>query len=211
MLLQWSVFIPLGLLLQIVSAFHFYLEGSQQKCFFQELGEGSLLVGKYEVKDVTLHPSSYHNKSQAGIRIGIHEINERELVQYGYGSNQFMYTSDRIGEYRICFKIHAKDSTYFRIRLSLDLTVGQSEIYESNITDALDGMTKKARMLNEQIYEIRLAQMMMRERETEFRYQSEMTNTKVIKYALVQLIVLVSTSIWQIVHLQGFFIKQKLV
>lgn len=48
------------------------------------------------------------------------------------------------------------------------------------------------------------------EREAEFRDQSETTNARVVRWSLVQLLVLGVTCAWQLTHLRAFFIKQKL-
>ena len=48
------------------------------------------------------------------------------------------------------------------------------------------------------------------EREAEFRDQSELTNSRVVRWTLVQLLVLGATCAWQLSHLRAFFIKQKL-
>ena len=50
----------------------------------------------------------------------------------------------------------------------------------------------------------------MKEREAEFRDQSEATNARVVRWTLVQLVVLGITCAWQLSHLRAFFIKQKL-
>ena len=50
----------------------------------------------------------------------------------------------------------------------------------------------------------------MQEREAEFRDQSESTNARVVRWTIIQIIVLVATCFWQLSHLRAFFIKQKL-
>jgi hypothetical protein len=48
------------------------------------------------------------------------------------------------------------------------------------------------------------------EREAEFRDQSEHTNSRVVRWTLIQLVILGVTCVWQLSHLRAFFIKQKL-
>lgn len=55
-----------------------------------------------------------------------------------------------------------------------------------------------------------LADWDLQEREAEFRDQSEATNARVIKWTLIQLVVLGVTCAWQLTNLRAFFIKQKL-
>lgn len=51
----------------------------------------------------------------------------------------------------------------------------------------------------------------IQEREAEFRDQSESTNSRVVRWTLIQLAVLGVTCAWQLTHLRAFFVKQKLV
>ena len=53
--------------------------------------------------------------------------------------------------------------------------------------------------------------MTLQEREAEFRDQSESTNSRVVRWTLIQLAVLGVTCAWQLTHLRAFFVKQKLV
>lgn len=50
----------------------------------------------------------------------------------------------------------------------------------------------------------------LQEREAEFRDQSESTNGRVIRWIVIQLVILGATCAWQLSHLRSFFIKQKL-
>ena len=50
----------------------------------------------------------------------------------------------------------------------------------------------------------------MQEREAEFRDQSETTNSRVVRWTIIQLVVLSAACAWQLSHLRSFFIKQKL-
>lgn len=51
---------------------------------------------------------------------------------------------------------------------------------------------------------------LLQEREAEFRDQSESTNARVVRWTLLQLVILGATCAWQLSHLRAFFIKQKL-
>lgn len=55
-----------------------------------------------------------------------------------------------------------------------------------------------------------LTQRKIQEREAEFRDQSETTNSRVVRWMVIQLIVLGATCAWQLSHLRSFFIKAKL-
>lgn len=54
----------LVLFLSIANAFHFYLTGGERKCFYKELSQGTLLVGKYEVEVFEPNTDSFQKASQ---------------------------------------------------------------------------------------------------------------------------------------------------
>jgi len=70
---------------------------------------------------------------------------------------------------------------------------------------------KRVRDLNNRIADIRREQSYQREREAEFRDQSELTNSRVVYWTLVQLVILGVTCLWQMRHLKHFFEAKKLV
>jgi len=57
---------------------------------------------------------------------------------------------------------------------------------------------------------VRAVLTIFQEREAEFRDQSETTNSRVVRWTIIQLVVLGVTCVWQLSHLRAFFIKQKL-
>merc|ERR1711939_1199392 len=74
----------------------------------------------------------------------------------------------------------------------------------------IQDIVKRVKDLNGRLQDIRREQVFQREREAEFRDQSETTNARVVRWTLVQLVVLGITCAWQLSHLRSFFIKQKL-
>lgn len=96
------------------------------------------------------------------------------------------------------------------MRLTLDLAIGETSAIESTDKGKLSEIAQKVRDLNGRLQDIRREQVFQREREAEFRDQSESTNARVVRWTLLQLIVLGVTCAWQLSHLRAFFIKQKL-
>jgi len=66
------------------------------------------------------------------------------------------------------------------------------------------------RDLNARLQDVRREQVFQREREMEFRDQSESVNGRVVRWTLIQMAVLGVTCAWQLSYLRAFFIKQKL-
>ncbi|RBA11899.1 hypothetical protein FPRO05_03349 [Fusarium proliferatum] len=96
------------------------------------------------------------------------------------------------------------------IKLTLDLVIGETNQIESSDKGKIQDITSRVKDLNARLADIRREQVFQREREAEFRDQSESTNARVIRWIIIQLIVLGITCTWQLSHLRSFFIKQKL-
>jgi len=96
------------------------------------------------------------------------------------------------------------------IKVEIDMAIGETSAIESTDKGTIADIVTKVRDLNGRLGDIRREQVFQREREAEFRDQSESTNSKIVRYTMVQLTVLGVTCAWQLSHLRSFFIKQKL-
>lgn len=97
-------------------------------------------------------------------------------------------------------------------RIFFDVVTGAAHDYvDSKSTKQVDALTLQVQNLNKKLQEIHFEQETMREREAVFRDQSESTNARVVRWTIVQLIVLIGTCVYQLRHLKGFFVKQKIV
>ncbi|TPX32257.1 hypothetical protein SmJEL517_g04562 [Synchytrium microbalum] len=76
---------------------------------------------------------------------------------------------------------------------------------------AISDLARRVRELNHRIAAVRREQQYQRVRESEFRDTSESTNSRVVNWALAQLVILRLTCLWQVRHLKSFFIDKKLV
>ncbi|TPX53337.1 hypothetical protein SeMB42_g00841 [Synchytrium endobioticum] len=101
--------------------------------------------------------------------------------------------------------------TMSRIKLHLDLTIGDDEAAAAKPKEVISDLARRVRELNHRVAAVRREQQYQRERESEFRDTSESTNGRVVNWALVQLVVLGLTCLWQLRHLKSFFIAKKLV
>lgn len=97
-------------------------------------------------------------------------------------------------------------------RIFFDIAIGSAHDYvDSKSTNQVDALTARVRSLNQKLQTINFEQEQIREREAVFRDQSEITNSRVVKWTIVQLIVLIGTCYYQLTHLKLFFVKQKIV
>jgi len=96
------------------------------------------------------------------------------------------------------------------IKFELDMAIGETSAIESSDKDKMSEVVKKVRDINARLQDVRREQIFQREREAEFRDQSEAVNGRVVRWTLIQLFVLGITCAWQLSYLRAFFIKQKL-
>ncbi|KAI1389490.1 emp24/gp25L/p24 family/GOLD-domain-containing protein [Hypoxylon trugodes] len=215
------VFLPFLMLGSVAHALYFYLDGTNSKCFFEELPKDTLVVGHYNAEEFDDNTQTWSKHDGISIYISVDEIfdnDHRVVSQKGSSSGRFTFTAADAGEHKICFTPSSSSGRpgwlsasqpNGGIRLTLDLAIGSSEI-ESTDKNKLVDISQRVRDLNARLLDIRREQIFQREREAEFRDQSESTNSRVVRWMVIQLVVLGITCAWQLSHLRSFFIKQKL-
>ncbi|KKY22948.1 putative transmembrane emp24 domain-containing protein 9 [Diplodia seriata] len=216
-------FLALAAWLVPVNALYFYMEGNGQKCFFEELPKDTLVVGHYNAEQWDEGLRAYTPNNNVQIYISVEEVfdNDHRVVSQRGASikGKFTFSAADAGEHRICFSpIGAATHSGWlssgqqagSIRFDLDLAIGETSKIESDDKDKMQDLQQKVRDLNARLQDIRREQVFQREREAEFRDQSESTNAKVVRWTLMQVAVLGVTCAWQLSHLRAFFIKQKL-
>jgi hypothetical protein len=145
--------------------------------------------------------------------------NDHRIVSNrGGSSGKFTFTSADSGDHKICFTpSHSTGASGWLggkslggVKLTLDLAIGATSSLESSDSGKITDLVQKVKDLNGKLMDIKREQVFQREREAEFRDQSESTNARVVRWTLIQLVVLGVTCAWQLSHLRSFFIKQKL-
>ncbi|KAL7273099.1 emp24p/erv25p-related protein [Rhizina undulata] len=198
---------------------YFYIDGSSPKCFFEELPKDTLVVGQFKAEEYNPNTQSFSINPQLAIQITVDETfdNDHRIVnQKGSSSGRFTFTTSDSGEHRLCFWASTTAASgWFSshpqgVKLHLDLAIGETGEIESKDKDKLADIVQRVKDLNSRLQDIRREQVFQREREAEFRDQSESTNARVVRWTLIQLGILGVTCVWQLSHLRAFFIKQKL-
>ncbi|TPX16921.1 uncharacterized protein E0L32_003483 [Thyridium curvatum] len=143
----------------------------------------------------------------------------RVVSNRGQAEGRFTFTAADAGEHKLCFTPSSNSgrSSWLSInnpnggvRFTLDLAIGETSAIESSDKSKIEDIAGRIRDLNARLNDIRREQVFQREREAEFRDQSESTNARVIRWIIIQLVILGGTCAWQLSHLRSFFIKQKL-
>ncbi|KAG0308365.1 emp24p/erv25p- protein [Dissophora globulifera] len=213
---RWSICL-LVLLSIVPSVFglYFYLEGSESKCFTEELPAETTVAGHYIAEKWHEDTQKFALDKDITIEIFVEEMPAANRVfNQKLGSDgKFKFTSAESGEHSIC--LSTTNSGWFsapKIRLTFDMEVTDSledalETAESGFSE----MAQRIRELNHKVGEIRREQAYLRDHEQEFRNKSEATNGHTVTWTIVQLIVLGITCAWQMRHLRGFFEARKMI
>jgi len=214
--------ITLSALLAPVQSLFFYIDGTTPKCFFEELPKDTLVVGHYSAEEYDENMKAWVKHDGLSIAISVDEVfdnDHRVINQKGSSSGRFTFTAADSGDHKICFTPSSTSGgqgwlsalhPMGGIKLTLDLAIGETSAIESTDKGKIQDIVQKVKDLNGRLADIRREQVFQREREAEFRDQSESTNARVVRWTLVQLVVLGITCAWQLSHLRSFFIKQKL-
>ena len=217
----------------IQGIFHFYTDAGARRCFYKELSQGTLLIGRYklEIFDEDAHEFySPLDKKNTGILIDVEEkfdTDHRVVHQKGSPRGQFTFSALESGEHRICLTPKSfykkrwldgggdhldalKDLKFKKSRIMVDFLIRDGEIFDTKHTNKVNTLTKQVNSLNDKLTDIRREQEFIREKEELFRDQSERTCERVIRWLIVQLGALVITCVYQMVALLSFFVKQKI-
>lgn len=227
--LVWLILVPLS----AANLVHFYADVGERRCFYKDLHQEVLLVGKYKME--ILQPDGQSemtyvtpvDKINTGVLIDVEETfdaNHRVVHQRGRSSGQFTFTALDAGEHRICITPRSfykkwsgsnndativKELKFKRARILLTFFIGDAEVLDSRRAGSVNSITDKINQLNDKLSDIKREQVFIREREESFRDLSELTNERVVKWSLIQLGALLLTGIYQLFTLQRFFIKEK--
>ncbi|KAI9787791.1 MAG: emp24p/erv25p- protein [Peltula sp. TS41687] len=220
----WASPLSLLILSSIIlpaQSLYFYIDGTTPKCFYEDLPKDTLVVGHYTAEEYVTDTKKYETHDSLNIFIAVEELfnhNHRVVSQRGSAKGKFTFTAADAGEHRICFTPSSTKSSGWLssgnpvggVKLSLDMAIGATSDIESTDKGKIQDIAGKVKDLNGRLMDIKREQIFQREREAEFRDQSESTNARVVRWTLVQLGVLAVTCAWQLSHLRAFFIKQKL-
>ncbi|PTD03357.1 Protein ERP1 [Fusarium culmorum] len=215
--------LPVLSLSAAVNALHFFIDGTTPSVSTRSFPRIHLLLDTTLLRSGTseYQPGSSTTES-ASTSTSTYEIfdnDHRVVSQRGLASGRFTFSAADAGDHKICFTpssssgrtswLSAKNPNG-GIKLTLDLVIGETNQIESSDKGKIQDITSRVKDLNARLADIRREQVFQREREAEFRDQSESTNARVIRWIVIQLIVLGITCTWQLSHLRSFFIKQKL-
>ncbi|CDH49333.1 endosomal cargo receptor [Lichtheimia corymbifera JMRC:FSU:9682] len=213
--LAGALMVAILLMAQVSDALYFYLEGSEKKCFLEELPQETLVTGIYKAEQFSAVQNQWIVNPEVKIQITVEEVAQEHILvnRQDQPSGRFMFTSVDAGDHSICLSVASTswfDSTKTRMTLEMDFDDPTVD-HEHDHGEALSDMARRIHDLNERVQDIRREQSAQREREAEYRDHSEVINSRVVWWTLLQFIVLGGICAWQLNHYKQFFVAKKLV
>jgi hypothetical protein len=197
------------------SGLYFHIAETEKKCFIEEIPDETMVIGNYKVQLYDPNTKGYGDYPNIGMHVTVTDPEEKVILSKLYTSEgRFTFTSHTPGEHVIC--LYSNSSAWFsgaQLRVHLDIQVGEhAQDYEQVAQkDKLNELQLRIRQLLDQVEQITKEQNYQRYREERFRQTSESTNSRVLYWAVAQVLVLVCMGAWQMKHLKGFFEAKKLV
>ncbi|KAF9349947.1 emp24p/erv25p- protein [Mortierella sp. AD094] len=215
-LIRWSICLLVILsILPSVFGLYFYLEGSEQKCFTEELPKETMVTAHYSAEEWSEETKQFIDNKEIMIEVIVDELpsGNRVYSQKLNRKGKFTFTSAESGEHGIC--LYTSTSGWFsstKIRVTFDMEITDIMDNESDTPDsALSDLALLVRELNHKVGDIRREQSYLRDHEMDFRDKSEATNGHTVTWTIVQLVILAVTCAWQMRHLRSFFESRKMI
>ncbi|KAM8968293.1 transmembrane emp24 domain-containing protein 11-like [Sarcophilus harrisii] len=200
------------------SAFYFHVAEREEKCIIEDIPNDTWFTGNYKVEQWDINRQDFLDSAPGlGMFVTVTTYNDEVLLSRLYGPRgTFTFTSHSPGEHIICLESNSTKLISFggsKLRIHLDIRIGEHDLDAviAQAKDKVNEVSYKLEHLTEQIEQIIKEQNYQREREENFRMTSEDTNSNVLWWALVQILILISIGIFQMKSLKDFFIAKKLV
>ncbi|XP_030885841.1 transmembrane emp24 domain-containing protein 9 isoform X2 [Leptonychotes weddellii] len=204
-----ALLLLLGQLLALMGyggAFYLEVRELEEKCFIQEIPDGTVVIGNYKTELYDPAMEKYQPSPQwINLFVFVKDPENKNLLARQYGpQGSFTFTSQSPGEHQICLHLESIRFALFydgKLAIHLDMQLGEhtNDYAEFAAKDKLTQMHLRVQQLVEQW------------REERFRQTSESTNQRVLWWSILQTFILVATGVWQMQHLKSFFKAKKLV
>ncbi|DAZ94798.1 TPA: hypothetical protein N0F65_002411 [Lagenidium giganteum] len=178
-----------------------------EKCLSDEVAQGSLVVihynvigtqqGKSGVSIVITDPLRKYLKQDSNIDTSSDDI------------HKFSFHADAGGSYSVCF-FNSNDNPV-RVMLDFKHGVEAKDYTEVAKREHLMPVEKELRKMEDTVDEIHREMLYMREREAAMRSTNESTNSRVLWFSFLSIVVLLAMGVWQVFYLKKFFKSKKLI
>lgn len=194
------------LLLNSALGLHFYIKEGDKKCFVSDIPQENVILGTYALHSEVLPDS---------VKLTVEDPKGTKIYEsFVKGEGKFSYTSQTRGQHRTCVESKAGswfDSSKIKFELSIDNT--HEEVEHTNLAskEKVTHLEDIVIGINERLEEVVKQQDYSREKEAEFKDESEQINSNIFYFTLFQTAVLAAAGIWQIFNLKNFFEARKVI
>ncbi|EPS66027.1 hypothetical protein M569_08752 [Genlisea aurea] len=200
------------MLLSSARAVWIELPSSGSKCVSEELKDKVVVLGDYysfytDISDV--NNTGFPTMSVKIVSPFGKTVHQEEKASRG----QFAFTATESGSYEACFSPSGGNLIGRNVTLGVEWKTGiAAQDWESVAKkDKIDGLELELQKLEAGVRTIHGNIMNMVNRESEMRFNSEVTNSRVAFFSITSLGVCIVTSILQLWYLKTYFRKKKLI
>eukprot|EP01086_Lenisia_limosa_P010226 TRINITY_DN34293_c0_g1_i1.p1 TRINITY_DN34293_c0_g1~~TRINITY_DN34293_c0_g1_i1.p1 ORF type:complete len:217 (+),score=57.21 TRINITY_DN34293_c0_g1_i1:43-693(+) len=196
---------------------HTFINEGQKWCLSEEIPENTLVVSKFKFSYADDSPvESRQMQPTLGVDVVVRDPREEIILkQKKTKEARVAFTSQEAGDHNICLQTNT--TRWFgaarRLRVDFEVSVGSNAIDYDSIAkaDDLSSIDLRFRRINDRLTGIQAELSYQKDRETSFRNTSESTNSRVMWWSALQLIVVGGSAVFQVFHLKGFFKNRKLM
>uniref|UniRef100_A0ACD5YX09 Uncharacterized protein n=1 Tax=Avena sativa TaxID=4498 RepID=A0ACD5YX09_AVESA len=177
------------------------------KCVSEEIQANVVVLADYSLMYES-HPSSHPTLAVKVTSPYGNTLHESGNTTVG----QFAFTTSEAGNYLACFWIDSAEKGS-GVSVNLDWKIGIATKDWDSIAkkEKLEGVELELRKLEFTVEAIHQRMISLKAREAEMREVSEKTNGRVAWFSILSLGVCIIVSVLQLWHLQGYFVKKKLI
>jgi len=177
-----------------------------------------LVVFKYLSKD---HRPGFRSdkgdisEDEVGIYATVYEPQSMSMPVKHWMESQgsVIFTSTHSGEHQFCFYAAVRDPDSVRFRIEIHVEAGHQAIDYDNVAkvEHLSLVEVELRKIHDRVQEVYRERLYQREREEAFRNTSESTNSRVMWWSILELVIIVALNVVQVEMLKKFFRKKKIL
>lgn len=222
-------FVLLIILAQCQALVHMYLKAGHRTCFYKDLSQQSVLLGRFRMEIQEVRSGLYQvpqDKDNTGVLVDVEETfasDARVVHQKGSISGGFTFSPLDSGEHRICLTpksfyrkkwgerdiLRLVESKFENARLTIDFSIGDTSHFHSEESLNVEALTSHLNMLVDKLTDIKREQSFIRAKEATFRDLLEKTCENVVVWLLAQIVVFFGACLVQLRLLLRFFMKRK--
>lgn len=200
----------------VVVALQMEITPGETKCIGQELDQFENVVFAVSASlPATTSKKSLPPKQKLSLVVTDPEDDTifEENISIGAKLKEFDYTINKRGVYDLCFELTG-GKVPVRIFFHVDykpMAADGKALSRKVGKDDITGLERKLEQMSERLKEISKEIEHARKQEIAMKQSSESTSSSVQWFSILSIIILVSTSVWQIIYLRSFFTAKKLL